>query len=864
MMIEVFFLFQGRMRYTRVAMFSSAAVVEERGGGLRITVGYAICWLCGLATAMAQWEGQVGLLAAAAVSYVLGRHLLSGRMKQFAICVGMLVCAVLYGHWQQQMNVSALPEAPSSMQLTGIIASPIKQDGDRIRFELKTILVEIPENAAAPASKLSKTLFQKRSEKVMVTIKLMDKTQLKQSEGWSRGDHATLTGELALPSGARNFDQFDYAKYLRNRGVHRILTIDGLEQAVVASSDKITLQSFLGLVEGYRTLLANRVSLLFPGEQSGFMQGMLIGVRADLAGGLFNQFSRLGLTHIIAISGLHVAIVVGGWLLTLRIFKVARETALLSALFLIPIYVLLSGASPSVIRSGMMAMIAVYAARNGWLKDALQILAIAIIAMTVWNPFYLYDVGFQLSFAVTAGLIGGTSAMRSLFPRKPNGLYNAIAVTLVAQLVSFPLTIYYFNQFSLLSALANLLLVPVFSLLVLPAGYIALMVSYLYMPLGSWIAVAVGGSNRLCFWLIEQLDRLSGTLMIWKSPSLGMVMLYYAILYVLAAGVQRVKSGELQLFPVEARQVKRILIGGSAALLLWLTVSYHADVWRTYGMVSFLDVGQGDAMLIRTPEHQTILIDGGGTLRFQKNSEQWRARSDPYEVGEDLLVPLLKKRGIRQIDYLIVTHADTDHIGGLLAVLSHIPVKRLLFNGTLKESETASQLFRLALARQIPLYPVTAGRSLEVDDHTRIDFLYPPAFDKVHYASDQNNASTVFLLHMYAKHFLFTGDMGVEAERHIIAELKEPLLQVRVDVLKIAHHGSKNSTSEEWLNYWQPSLAVISVGLRNVYRHPSEIVMDRLSRHHTPVLRTDLHGEVQVNVRSEEPLTYRSFLDNGK
>ncbi len=808
---------------------------------MRMTTAYAVCWLCGLATAMERWDGEIMLISAAVFSLIAGRCLLRGAYKQLGICAMAMLLALLYGHWQAQTNISSLPEH-AVMTLSGTIKSTPRLDGDRLRFDL--------------------AVEQAEGEKIAVTIKLADQREALLGGQWQRGDHASLTGELAVASGARNFGQFDYAKYLHRREMHRVFTVDGIEEASYMPAAGLSLNRALGWVESYRARLAQRVEQLYPESQSGFMQGMLIGVRADMPHNLFDQFSRLGLTHIIAISGLHVAIVIGGFLLLLRLMRVTRENALFAVQFLIPAYVLLSGASPSVMRAGIMAGIAVYAARKGWLKDAMQLLALAIIIMTVWQPFYIYDVGFQLSFAVTAGLIGGTTSMRALLPSRPGWFYNALSVTVVAQLISFPLTIYYFNQFSLLSAFANLVLVPVFSFVVLPGGYVSLLLSYVYLPLGGAVAAVMDWCNRICFWFIAQLDGMVGALVIWKSPSIGMIMLYYALLYLLAGGIQKLKTDPLGLFPRDLRLAKRVLTGAAAMLVLWLTFNYYAAIGIPGGSMAFLDVGQGDAILIRTPSGRTILIDGGGTLRFQKSGEEWRERSDPYEVGKDLLVPLLKKRGIRQIDYLIVTHADADHIGGLPAVLAHIPVKRLLFNGTLKDSAPAQLLFQTALDQRIPLYAVTAGERLQADKHTQLEFLYPLPTTGVPYISDQNSASTVFLLHMYDKRFLFTGDMDATAERRLMAELahKEG---ARVDVLKVAHHGSKSSTTERWLQFWQPRLAVISVGARNVYRHPSPVVIDRLDAGDIPTLRTDLHGEIQLRVEGGKQLQYRVMLESG-
>ncbi|MEB3100731.1 ComEC/Rec2 family competence protein [Ferviditalea candida] len=318
----------------------------------------------------------------------------------------------------------------------------------------------------------------------------------------------------------------------------------------------------------------------------------------------------------------------------------------------------------------------------------------------------------------------------------------------------------------------------------------------------------------------------------------------------------------------------------AVCLFILLTVAYRPDVFNRQGEVDFLNVGQGDGILIRTPSHRVLLVDGGGTLSFGKK-EEWMRRKDPYEVGRKLLVPLLKQRGIQKLDALIVSHADADHIGGLQAVLEEIPVKRMLFNGTLKQSANAKKLFQLALDRHIPLYPIHAGMKLQVDGFTELNFLYPVAEEKqattnssvLHTENQQNAYCVVFWMRMYHSTFLFTGDMDQAAEAEIVQA--DPLAEImqketaaggndggnrstaasngsssrtRVDVLKVAHHGSKTSTSEAWLDYWRPLTAVISVGRNNVYGHPNPQVLERLQAEASAVYRTDLDGEVQFRV----------------
>jgi len=867
----------------------------------------AACWLAGLAAALSGWNREIALCAAAVLGIACGLAAARRAWRVAVVYLAFFALAAAYGMWHRERNSSRLPEGGYAV-LTGVLASQPEIDGDRVRFVLRTA----------------------DRERVAVTVRLAGREELGEAGSWRRGDEARLYGELALPRGPRNFGQFDYAAWLAKRGIHRVFTVDGAEHATVRRPERIGPGIALGWLESVRAGLGRRIAELYPGAQSGFMQAMLIGLEGEMDEELFNAFSRLGMTHVIAISGLHVGVVTGGWILLLRLFRVSREAALNSIFAVIPAYVLLAGAAPSVIRAGLMAMLGTFALRRGWRKDAMRFVALAAVAMTAWNPSYLHDIGFQLSFAVTAGLIAGTPvAMRLLPAGWPKWLSGSAAVAVTAQAVSFPLTIHYFNQYSLLSGIANFLLVPVFSLAVLPFGYVSLIVSFASESFGRRLAAVPGWLNEWGFWLIERGSRIEGAGTVWPSPPVWALLLYYLLLAGVCAGAIRWRSGDRDLFPARSRAGRSAAIVCTGCLALWCAFVWWSAEWEQRGTVSFLDVGQGDAILIRTPEGKTILVDGGGTIRFRRPGEEWRDGRDPYEVGKDLLVPLMKKRAVRRIDIMIVTHGDADHAGGLSAVAEAIPTRRIVFNGTVADSEPFRKLAAVALERNIPLIPAEAGRSMDVDRHTRLDMLYPLPRERLSLEKNQNTFSVVFLLTMHGKRLLFTGDMDAAAERETVRLLRlaeseaaakggtaevsaaapdakagkaakeeetpmaadgeaavlhapmraegkaaageqaavEGLVSFvagessgrPVNVMKIAHHGSKSSTSELWLNRWKPELAVISVGERNAYGHPGKEVLARLERRGIPVFRTDLHGEIQMKIRSGE-IVMRTFL----
>ncbi|WP_410767927.1 ComEC/Rec2 family competence protein [Fontibacillus sp. BL9] len=787
---------------------------------------------------------------------------------------------------RSEMVASESEEIP--VQAEGRIVSAVDIDGDRVAFTLRLGGYSFSDEINGEDGSREKELWHEGKEKVAVQITLSSQSELATAASWKRGQKLVIGGTLERPGSARNFGGFEYRNYLRNQRIHWLLKTKGTSGIISEPPNHFSFTALLGEVDGLRARLGTTVGKLFPGWQAGYMKGLIIGLADELEPEKYAQFTNLGLTHILAISGSHVAINVGLLFGLLRLCRVTRETAILIVLGFVPVYVLLTGFSPSVIRSGIMTMLGLYLLRRGLLKDGLNVLSAAALLMMLWEPYYLLNVSFQLSFAVTAGLIVFVPLLSSYFRWLPERLRGAAAITVAAQLVSFPVTIYYFNQFSLLSLAANMVIVPLVSLIALPLGTAALLASGVWLPLGQWVAYPVRLLNSLTFTATAWLTDRSGFMTYWKSPSLLWIAVFYGLAYwLLRRGSRKTaqflppftgntafpnasaddtvplptypgtKIPHVAAIPAFKTSWKElclscVLLAGFAGLLV---AGYQPANAKGVGHVQFIDVGQGDCALITTPSGVNILVDGGGTVSFRKPGESWRNRKEPYEVGAKTLVPLLKKRGIHRLDAVVLTHGDQDHIGGLQAVLEQFPVEALIFNGSLADSATMKKLMETANAGNIPVYAAYQGMKLTPDEVTMIEFLAPPDepfFSGVPYVKEQNHRSLVFRLEMEGVSFLFTGDMDVSAERKVLALEQEKGLPLpsSVDVLKVAHHGSKTSTSAEWLARLQPKLSVISVGVSNSYGHPNAGVLERLESGESLIYRTDLQGEIQVKVKS--------------
>jgi competence protein ComEC len=851
----------------------------------RPLAAFAACWITGGASA-ATFTREGVLLAGLALTAALAAIALARGIGPRTAAACVLAYAFAAGHraWIDARNVTELAdlaamaeagEPPAAVEAVLTIETVPRIDGDRVMFRARL------EEAAYGGGEPRKL----RNERVQVRVRLGREAELETAAKWRRGDRAALSGVLERPNEAVNFGGFDYRAYLYRHRIHWLLEAESAESFKPLGRGGGAAMALQRGMDRLRGALAGRMAELFPEDQSGYMNGLVLGERDGLDPELYDEFAELGLTHILAISGLHVGVFLLGVGSLLRLFRLPRETTLELTAAAVPFYVLLTGASPSVVRAGLMAMIGLVAARMNRLKDGVNLLAAAALAMLAYDPYYLSDIAFQLSFAVTAGLIALVPPVRRALPllKRGRALADLLVVTAVAQAVSFPLTIFYFNRFHLLSLPANAVLVPFISFVVMPFGTAALLVSFVWPDAGRLLARVTEAANDATFTLVEKLAARLELATIWPTPPLWWILAWYGALLLVARLLPDRSAEDGDGAPEEETRPlagwpdlpdhrpstgrtptrARLILPLAAALLL--AYAWAPDRFDRTATVAFLDVGQGDAALIRTPSGRHILVDGGGTLRFEKPGDEWRRRLDPFDVGEDVVVPLLMKRGVRKLDLVVATHLDADHIGGLAAVLDKIPAKALLWNGTLNGKEDGEALLRLADERGVRLIAARAGlEPFRPDDATELAVLWPAADSatsdgRLPALKDQNGRSVVLNLTVGGYDFLFTGDIGFPEERAILDRLPDE--PAAVDVMKIAHHGSRHSTADDWLAYWRPLEAVISAGRNNVYGHPHPDTLGRIAAAGARVRRTDANGETQYRIE-EGALSVRTALPN--
>ena len=639
------------------------------------------------------------------------------------------------------------------------------------------------------------------------------------------------------------FESFDYRAYLARKGVHsqvmrpRIARIDGPNRGNLL---------FRGLY-ALRARGEGVINRLLPEPYAALSNGMLLGIEAGIPDELYEQFNLTGTSHVIVISGSNVAIV-SGVVMALFVRLWGRRRALWPTLAGIGLYALLVGGDPAVMRATLMGSLFVVATVLNRRSTALLSLGAACWAMTLLNPLTLWDVGFQFSSAATAGLIlfspGLTATLKRLWPGIAWGghltgglaaqsslllfglLQDGLLVTLAANLTTLPLVVYYFVRLSLVSLLTNLLIAPVQPYIMLWGGA-GLLVGLTGVD---WLAQLFLWIPYLCLLWTVSMVRWSAALP-WASVDvfsygLGSLFLTYGLLFGWhwRKGLQRMLRWRPHISaPVLWRWSGALGLPGLAigALLLWQVLLSRPD-----GMLHlyFLDIGQGDGILVQTPSGRQILIDGG---------------SDSQRLFAQLgaVMPFWD----RSLDLVVATHPDWDHMGGQMGLPERFGIEQALISENLYNNEDFDEWQGKMEDAGVEIARQSQGGWIDLGDGVALWVLWPPPEEAMPPVEDDDKNERSLVLRLVYGEFsvLLTGDAGLPAEK-AMAGGGQPLA---AHILKVGHHGSRNSTGADFVRAVQPEIAVIQVG-ENRYGHPTEDVLDTLAGR--LVLRNDLHGRIHV------------------
>ena len=425
---------------------------------------------------------------------------------------------------------------------------------------------------------------------------------------------------------------------------------------------------------------------------------------------------------------------------------------------------------------------------------------ITLIIAIIINPFIIFQVGFQFSYMISLSLL--------LFNKKINKIKNKflrnLYLSFVCFIVSFPICIYYYYQVNILSILFNLIVIPIVSIIIFPLSILTFVFPFLY-NIFEYSIIILEYINS-CF------TNLDFGIIIFPKPSLFIIFIYYSLIF---CGLYN----------------QKIYI----ILLIVMIIHKNYPYLDTSFNLIAIDIGQGDSLFLKFPNNKgNILIDTGGIVKYEK--ETWQRRKTEYSLSNNTIIPYLKSIGINKLDYLIITHGDYDHMGEAINLVNNFKVEKVIFNcGEFNELE--QDLIKVLNKKKIKYY--SCIKELNIDKN-KLYFLQTKEYD------NENDNSNVIYTELDGYKFMFMGDASITTEKEILNKYNLP----NIDVLKVGHHGSKTSSSKEFIDKINPKYSIISVGENNRYGHPNDNVLDNLEG--SKIYRTDQDGSIMFKIKNNK------------
>ncbi len=616
---------------------------------------------------------------------------------------------------------------------------------------------------------------------------------------------------------------FDTPKWLKSQG---LAGYGNLEDFSVLQSRWIPEKTFSRL----RKSLKNYFAQFLPKAETGLLAGLLAGDRSSIPDSLQSGFRRAGIVHVLAISGFHIVLLSGMVLLLLKALRLPHRAAKTIAILLMLLYAPIAGGSPAVYRAVFMFSVVQAGSLLERKADSLNSLGVAILFLTFANPSIIWNVGFQLSAAATAGIIA--YGKRSPFtPKNPSlqknplwkffesNVLNSIWITLVASAATAPFLIWSFHSLSPISIFGNICVVPLVSL-GMQAGIFALL--FPISPVAGIFCSAAGFLFRISALLVEKIS--SWTL---ASVTVGPFPPWILIL----GGALLLSLGAFRKNKC-ARWMTLCALLSFSTYFLWNAVAIKINPsWK----VVVLDIGQGDCIFVQSPRGNAYLVDAG-------------VNSGKRNVATDKIIPFLQESGIWKLKGIIVTHPDLDHYSGLAVLLNEFPVETLWIQGCARTTEKPEWNAALSTAakRGIPIQDLERGQVFsettfqhyQKKNTWEMRVIHPNPTE----CGETNSNSITLRISGIGGSLLLTGDLTKEGEREIL----RTDIPIQSNVLKLGHHGSKTSSSREFLEAVKPDVAIASNGRRNRFRHPHAQVVKRLDSLKIPLLNTSERGSVEA------------------
>ena len=687
-----------------------------------------------------------------------------------------------------------------------------KQAGKEVQITGQVYQIEVRESY-----QILYLILSKKTARILVYDDAKQSVQI--------GNKVNVKGELSLFEEARNPGNFDQKFYYEKQKIGAFLWAEALR--VTDRESNPLKQGLYELRQKWKRILIDAAGE----EDGGALAAILLGEKQGMDREIRELYQVNGIAHVLAISGLHLSFLgVGVYHLLRRITGSYTVGGLAGVLFL-SAYILMIGMTVSAFRAMVMFLFRIGADLSGRHYDSPTALAAAAVTVCMWRPLSLYDSGFWLSFGALIAII----FILPIFKNLPaQSLWASVSVNLFL----LPILMYSFYEVPIYGVFLNLIVIPLLSVL-MAAGLIGTMISLFWEHAGEAIFLCCRIIFRVYEHSCEAALRLPFARVVTGQQDIWKILFYYVFLFAAVLLLRKKEENKGEKRSRKKRVVLSVLLVGTGMTILLFTAQVKDKI-----TITMLDVGQGDGLVIRGPEGKTYFMDGGS--------------SDVKKVGEYRIEPYLLSQGIGSLDYVFASHGDQDHISGIRELVQRqktgVTIKRLVLPTQTVWDDALKELAEMAEKEGIPVFTMEKGQCL-TEGKLSLTCIQP---GKGEMEETGNSASLVLALRYGDFDMLFTGDVEGEGEKRLVDHLQGEYSECVWDVLKTAHHGSGNSTTEEFLKTAAPQYAFISAGKNNSYGHPHKETLERLKDAGAIVYSTQEEGAVTIVV-SEREFTISGF-----
>ena len=666
---------------------------------------------------------------------------------------------------------------------------------DQIKLKIKTDSIDV-----------AKKITYYKSINLLVNIKLDTSiNRIKAYKLFKVNDQIKFKGKIVNPPGRRVFGDFNYQNFLKSENILGVAYTKYDSSFVIKKTAESDIRDFF--VE-FRENLDITLSKIYNRESYSLLRGLILGDRGVIDPNIKQDYSRSGVAHVLAVSGLHIGLII--YLIFLMLGRLSIKVKYILAIIYIILFSNLTGNSPSVVRATIMGVLFILCKYFNRDYAGINSLFLSLLLILIVNPFQIYSIGLQLSFiSVFTIILVSRNIERYLEAIKINykvkKIIVLISITLSCQITTLPILLYNFHQISIIAIISNLFIIPLISLILI-LGLISLMISIINLKIG--IILGFGVQKLVSFnnFLVNYFAEIKYSYVeFYNFTEIDILLFYIVIVIILAVFF--------------SKNIKYKLI--IACILLCLFYPYYLVKNNNSNKleVMILDVGQGDAFLIKTPNNKAILLDAGN-------------KNEYYDAGLSAIIPSMNYLSIKKLDYVFITHIDADHYLGLYSLLNKYKITKL-YKPKVDYKEKKDIHFETILGENKIAINNFKNEIITIDG-VRFYILNENEF-----VSTNNNDRSGLIKIVYGKHsFLLMGDATKKIEKYLLAKYGNFL---KSDVLKAGHHGSNSSSDSSFLAVVNPKFSIISCGVFNPYGLPSEKAIERLKKR-SKILRTDQLG----------------------